>query len=147
MRNTISKLIGAAGVLAVAGHLLAGGFYLVLGNPEASPLARKLNAVLTIQATGCHDPATATLNATAIGMVNGERREIPLKLEKMPTAGMYALTQQWPKEGRWVIRLTGKQDTMFTNSLIPVGPDGVDRLRDKAGYQEFSAADVDAMLK
>ena len=147
MRMTISKLIGSAGALVLAGHLFAGGFYLVLGNPEASPLASKLNAVLTIQATGCHDPAMATLAATAIGVVNGERREIPLKLEKMPTAGMYALTQQWPKEGRWVIKLTGKVDAMFTNSLIPVGPEGVDRLHDRANYKEFSAADVDAMLK
>src|SRR4051812_16539932 len=121
MRKTISKFIGAAGVLALAGQLFAGGFYLTLGNPEASPLARKLNAVLTIQATGCHEPATAAITATAIGVVKGERREIPLKLEKMPTPGMYALTQQWPKEGRWVIKLTGKQDTMFTNSIIPVG--------------------------
>src|SRR4051794_986768 len=108
MRKTISTILGSAAVLALAGQLFAGGFYLTLGNPEASPLARKLNAVLTIQASGCHDPASAAITATAIGMVKGERREIPLKLEKMPTPGMYALAQQWPNEGRWVIKLTGK---------------------------------------
>ena len=143
MRNTICTTIAA---VALAGQLLAGGFYLSLGNPEASPEARKLNAVLTIKATGCHDPATAKIYATAIGMVNGQRREIPLKLEQLPSAGMFALTQQWPKEGRWVIQLVGKNDGMFTNSLIAAGPAGIDRFHDHASNKEFSTAEVDALL-
>ena len=52
-----------------------GGFWLVLGNPEASAEARKVNAVVTIKATGCHDPAMARVTATAIGMVDGQRRD------------------------------------------------------------------------
>jgi hypothetical protein len=147
MRNRICKAMAATAVLALAGQLLAGGFYLSLGNPEASPEARKLNAVLTIQATGCHDPATAKVSATAIGIVNGQRREIPLKLESLPSTGMFALTQQWPKEGHWVIKLVGKNGEQFTNSLIASGPAGLDRFHDHANSREFSAAEVDAMLK
>ena len=147
MRKTICKTMAAVGMLALAGQLLAGGFYLSLGNPDASPEARKLNAVLTIQATGCHDPATATVSATAIGTVNGQRREIPLKLEPLRSTGMFALTQQWPKEGHWVIRLIAKNGEQFTNSLIAAGPSGLDRLHDHANSREFTAAEVDAMLK
>ena len=147
MRQTILKAMGAAGVLLFAGQLLAGGFYIRLGDPEASPLARKLGAVLTLQVWGCQDPATAQVTAVAIGKVNGERREIPLKLEKLQTVGMYALTQQWPKEGRWVIKLVGKKDVFFTNSLIPAGPNGVDRLHDRADMKPFTSADVDALLQ
>ena len=73
MRKTL--LVAMA---ALAGQLFAGGFYLQLGNPEANPEAKKANAVLVIKATGCHDPATATLTATAVGVVNGKRQSIPL---------------------------------------------------------------------
>jgi len=146
MRNNLYKATALA-VLGLTGQLLAGGFYLTLGNPDASPEARKLNAVLTIQATGCHDPATATVSGTAIGFVNGQRREIPLKLEHLHSTGMFALAQQWPREGRWVIKLTARNGEQFTNSLIAAGPSGVDRLHDKANLREFTAAEVDAMLK
>ena len=78
MRKTL--LIAMA---ALAGQLFAGGFYLQLGNPEANPEAKKANAVLVIKATGCHDPATATLTATAVGMVNGKRQTIPLQVTKL----------------------------------------------------------------
>ena len=135
MRNTIYKAMAATAVFALAGNLLAGGFYLSLGNPDASPEARKLHAVLTIQATGCHDPATAHLDATAIGMVNGQRREIPLKVESLSSTGMFALTQQWPKEGHWVIKLVGKNGEQFTNSLVTVGPTGPDRFHDRSGWR------------
>ena len=147
MRNRICKTIAATAVLAMAGHLLAGGFYLSLGNPDANPEARKLHAVLTIQATGCHDPATALVTATAIGIVNGQRREIPLKVEPLSATGMFALTQQWPTAGRWVIKLVGKNGEQFTNSLVAAGPAGVDRFHDHANPHEFTAAEVDAMLQ
>jgi|SRR5271165_514281 len=144
MRNTICT---ATAVLALAGQLMAGGFYLSLGNPEASPEARKLNAVLTIQATGCHDPATATLSASAIGVVNGQRREIPLKVLPLSPAGRFALVREWPNEGRWVIKLVAKNGEQFTNSLIAVGPSGLDYLNDHASTRAFTSHEVDAMLK
>ena len=42
----------AAAALAAAGQLMAGGFWLELGNPEASAEARKANAVVTDQSRG-----------------------------------------------------------------------------------------------
>ena len=143
MRSTL-KLLAP---VALAGQLFAGGFFLQLGNPEASPEALKAGAVLTVKATGCHDPATATLTATAIGMVNGARREIPLKVTPLSGAGMFAITQQWPKEGRWVIQLVGHNGEQFTNTLVGAGPGGVDRTRFKETMKQFTEADVEAMLK
>jgi hypothetical protein len=147
MRNRLLKIAPALAMAALAGQLWAGGFFLTLGNPEANPEARRLNAVLTIQAAGCHDPAAAAVTATAIGTVNGERREIPLKLEKLSGAGMFALTQQWPKEGRWVLRLVGKNGEQYTNTLVAAGPEGIDRYHGKADMKAFTDADVDAMLR
>ncbi|MBZ5725044.1 MAG: hypothetical protein LAP87_08610 [Acidobacteriia bacterium] len=147
MRNTIVFATPVAAALALSGQLIAGGFFLQLGNPEASAEARKVNAIVTVKAAGCHDPATAKLTATAIGMVNGQRREIPLKVEALSEPGMFALAQQWPKEGRWVIELVAKNGEQFTNTLVIASPQGVDRLHAKGDMRKFADADVDAMLK
>ncbi|MFY9725113.1 MAG: hypothetical protein WB579_04315 [Bryobacteraceae bacterium] len=146
MRN-ILRITAPAALMALAGSLWAGGFYLTLGNPEASPEARKLNAVLTVKSAGCVQPSATRISATAIGTINGERREIPLKLEPLTTPGMFALAQQWPKQGRWVIRLEATNGSLFASSLVMAGPDGVDRYHDKAGHQPFSSADIEAMLR
>jgi hypothetical protein len=146
MRHALRNTTPALAVLALAGQLWAGGFFLTLGSPEASPEARKLNAVLTVKMDGCHDPGAATVTATAIGMVNGERREIPLQLQAMTTPGMYALAQQWPKEGRWVLKLEARNGELFTNSLVTAAPNGIGT-EAKRGPREFTAADVSAMLK
>src|ERR1700690_1242904 len=66
--------------LTLACQLFAGGFWLQLGNPEANAEARKNNAVVIIKATGCHDPAAAQVTANAIGIVDGKRQTIALKL-------------------------------------------------------------------
>ena len=135
-------------VLALlAAPLFAGGFFLQLGNPEANPEARKLNAVLLVQAAGCHDPATAEVTATAIGFVKGERHTIPLQVAKLSSPGTYALTRQWPKEGKWVIEITARNSTQFTNTLVAAGPDGIDRFHPKLSMKPFTAADVEAMLE
>ena len=147
MRKRIVIAMPAAAVLALAGQLFAGGFWLQLGNPDASAEARQVNAVVTIKATGCHDPAAAKVTATAIGMVDGQRHSIALKLDKLSEPGAYALSQQWPKEGKWVIELVGRNDEQFTNTLLTAGPQGVDRLHAKADMKEFKPADVDGLLK
>src|ERR1035438_3549963 len=134
-------------MLACAGQMFAGGFWLQVGNPEANPAAGKMGAVMTIKAVGCHDPATAKVTATAVGMVNGERRAIPLELKPLGEPGVYALAQQWPKEGKWVIQLVGRNGEQFTNTLIGAGTGGIDRLHAKLDMKAFAVADVEAMLK
>jgi hypothetical protein len=142
MRKTLVTLM-----LACAGQMFAGGFWLQVGNPEANPAAAKMGAVVIIKAVGCHDPASAKVTATAVGVVNGERRTIPLELQALGEPGSYALSQQWPKEGRWVIQLVGRNGEQFTNTLIGAGPDGLDRLHAKADMKAFASSDVEAMLK
>jgi len=141
MRKTL--LIAVA---AMAGQLWAGGFFLQLGNPEANAEAKKANAVLVIQATGCHDPATATLTATAVGVVDGKRQSIPLQVTKLSRPGEFALTQQWPKDGKWVIELVGRNGEQFTNTLVAAGSNGLDRLHAKYDMKAFSKSDLESML-
>lgn len=145
MRTKIGTVLPAA--LLLAGQLLAGGFFLQLGNPEANPEARKLNAALVVKAAGCHDPAGANLTATAIGTVNGQRREIPLKVNKLSEPGTFAIAQQWPKEGKWVIELVARNPEQFTNTLVVAGPQGIERNNAKFNMHPFTPADVDALLQ
>lgn len=151
MRNRYVAVRPAAAMLALAGHLFAGGFWLQVGNPDSNAEARRKNAVLTVKATGCHNPESASVSGRAIGRVGGERRSIPLRLEPLSEPGMFALAQQWPKEGKWVIQLVGrnvvdKSTELFTYALIGAGPDGVARHQAKLKIQPFTDADIDAML-
>ena len=41
---------------------------------------------------------------------------LPLELKPLGGPGFYALSQQWPKEGKWVIQLVGRNDEQFTNT-------------------------------
>ena len=141
MRKTLVVL------MALAGQVFAGGFYLQLGNPEASAEARKLGAVVTIKAAGCHDPAAAKITASAIGNVNGQRRTLPLEVKSLSEPGMFAVVGQVPKEGKWVVQLVGTNGEMFTNTLVAAGPDGLDRVHAKFDMHKFAAADVEAMLR
>jgi hypothetical protein len=146
MRNGNAIRTAAAAILALAAQLCAGGFYLQAGKAESAE-ARKVNAVLTVKAVGCHDPASAKVTATAIGLVNGERRSMPLKIDALSEPGMFAIAQQWPKEGRWVIQLAGRSDNVVTTTLVKAGPSGVDFGQEKAEMRVFTADEVDAMLR
>ena len=151
MHKTIVRVTPIAVFLGLAGHLFAGGFYLQLGNPEANAEARKANAVVTVKATGCGEPAKARITATATGFVDGRRQKIELKLTPLSEPGSYALTQQWPKEGRWVIELRGFENLngtpAFTNTVISAGPDGIDRYHARSNTRQFSEETIEAMLK
>jgi hypothetical protein len=130
----------------MAYQMFAGGFWLQLGNPEASADARKANAAIYIKAAGCHDPATAQIIATAVGTLDGHRQTIALKVTPLSEPGTFAIAQQWPKNGHWVIQLVGKNGEQFTNTLVNAGPEGVDRLHAKSDMKPFHASDVDTML-
>ena len=145
MRRTVLTMTAAA--MLAAGSLMAGGFWLQLGNPEASAEARKANAVVTIMAAGCSDPAKAEVKATAVGMVNGQRKSIPVEVTKLSHPGMFAIAQQWPKEGKWVIQLEGRSEGRVTSTLVTAGPDGVDRLHAKSEMRAFAPKEVESLLQ
>jgi len=147
MRKTNAIAASVTAILALAGQMWAGGFILQLGNPEANAEAQKMNAVVVIKAAGCHDPATAKVTAMAISMVDGQRREIPLRVDALSEPGTFAVTQQWPKEGKWVIVFAGKNSEQFTNTLAIAGPKGVDRYGAKYDMKKFTESDIEGMLK
>lgn len=141
MRKTLTILIAAAAY--------AGGFYLELGNPSANKEAKSMDAVLVARLTGCHEPEKATIEGTAEGLVSGKRQSIPLKVTSLTVPGMYAVTQQWPNEGTWIVRLVGTQVDGTTKTSVMVRVNGSSFERAGAKYITLrvpSAAEVDQML-
>lgn len=147
MLHNKTRFSGAAAAFLLATQLHAGGFWLVLGNPDASPAARNVNAVLTLKLTGCGEPEKASVTATATGIVKGQRQVIPLKLTNLNEPGMYGLTRQWPAEGRWVLEIVGSSEGRFTSALVSAGADGIDRAHARFAMSRPSADDVDVFLR
>jgi hypothetical protein len=132
-------------LLALAAPLFGGGFYLEVGAP------RDAKTVMVARLTGCHHPEEGKLQGTAEGLLNGKRQSLPLRITALSEPGAYAITQQWPVEGKWVVHLTATHPTFDrpTESVIPVS--GKTFTREGAiftGAQRVvTPAQVDAMLQ
>lgn len=146
MLKTMTIFRSALAVLALTVQLQAGGFWLISGNPEASADAKSKQAVVTVKAVGCHQPETATVIGTAIGVVNGQRKVLPLKLEPTSTPGMYTVTRQWPAEGKWVLSFEGRYGEAKTSLMLTAGPGGVDRTHQKQAMGAPDSSQIEALL-
>jgi hypothetical protein len=100
-----TKIAAVTIALGVAMLLRAGGFALQIGKPSANPEAQTKNAVLVVRGYACAAPEKTTVSAIAEGLVNGERHTIALKLIPLSAQSTYALTRQWPNQGKWVITI------------------------------------------
>jgi len=146
MNQSIRSLFAAAILLTAAVQLHAGGLFITLGNPEASAEATSQHAVLTLKLTGCGEPAKAAVDASAIGMVDGHRQTIPLRLIALSEPGNYAVTQQWPDKGHWVLQFVAKDGSRITSTLVAAGPRSVDRYGAKMAMRAPREEDLAALL-
>jgi hypothetical protein len=110
-------------VFTIAPSALAGGFQLSVETPARSVDPQLKDVVLIARTYGCHQPTDAKLSATAEGFVNGDRKTLPLELRSI-ASGVFAIKQQWPSEGKWVLALTGAYNGMTSSVLVELGPDG-----------------------
>lgn len=136
-----------AAALVLAAQLAAGGFWAVLGNPEADAEARAMHAAATVRVMWCHQPQDANVVGTAIGSVDGRRHSIPLKLARLSQPGFYAVTQQWPTEGKWVVQIVATQGSAVTSILAGAGSAGVDRSSARQQQREPTAEEVEGFLR
>ena len=68
-------------------------------------------------------PAGYRIQGRAEGIVDGERRTIRLELDETSDPGLYALKQQWPTEGDWVLAIEIAEHAEAT-LIAELGPDG-----------------------
>ena len=127
-----SSIVPAVWLLATATTLFAGGFYLSLEMPANANAAQTKDAVLLVRAYGCHQPEDALISATAEGSVNGRRETIKLQLHPA-SKGAYAIKQQWPTEGVWLVAVRGNYLGAHRAALLELGPDGTVKIEKAAG--------------
>jgi hypothetical protein len=96
-------LVLLAAGLGTAVSLMAGAFVLQIGKPSSNPEAQAKNAALVVRGYACVEQEKTTVTGTAEGIVNGQRETVRLKLIPLSAESSYAVTQQWPNNGKWVV--------------------------------------------
>src|SRR5688572_15011543 len=140
----------AAALLLVATAVSAGTmFRLEIGLPVAGGTDFKLKgAALVVRAVVCDDVATVRVTGTAEGMVNGQRQSLAVRLIETRTPGVYAVQQQWPAEGQWVLHLAGecRSPKAAASTIVPMQKNGFIRAKTQVLREPATPAQVEAVL-
>ena len=94
MRLNLMKMASLAIVPAVA--VWAGALLLDVERPDANPEAKKMNAVLVIRSTACHEPAKSVVTAAYVQQSGGEMKRTAMKVVPLQTPGLYAVVGEAP---------------------------------------------------
>lgn len=132
---------------AAAALVLAEGFSFTIGSPVASQDYQAKGARFVFRTQGCAEPAKSQISGSAEGLVKGERRSIALKLVAMTKAGVYAVYQNWPAEGEWVVSLKGTCADASAGAIVPIGPKGFIRESSKFFPRPATSAEIETSLK
>jgi hypothetical protein len=133
--------------LATAALALAGTFTFTICSPVASQDFRAKGAAFVFRTEGCAEPAKAKLSGTAEGLVKGARQSVALQIAAMSKPGVYAVYQNWPPEGEWVVNLKGTCGGASAGAIIPVGPRGFVRESSKFFSRPATEAEIASSLK
>jgi hypothetical protein len=69
----------------------AGALILEVGNPEANPEAKSMNATLVARVTACHDPAKSKVTASFVRSDGGQLKRKQLEVAALQTPGTFAI--------------------------------------------------------
>ena len=112
--SLIRLLAAGTAALVVAVSASAGTMFRVeIGSPVAlgvNKFFKKTDKklIVAVRAVVCQDLATVRITGTAEGLVAGKRQSLPVTLTAVePAEAVYAIHQQWPEEGAWVLHLKG----------------------------------------
>ena len=145
-----SCFLAVTSLLTLAAPAFAGGFWIEIEAPTAHDGEMNGAAVL-VRTVGCHQPWDAAVSARAEGIVNGKRQTIPLELTRT-SKGVYAIKQQWPSKGAWVVAVTSEYNGFTSSALVEMGTDGrvrvtkENRLASRVVQRRLTAQEVDAAL-
>lgn len=105
---------GTATIAVVAASATAGTMFRVeIGSPVALGVNKYFKKtdkklIVAVRAVVCQDLANVRITGTAEGVVAGKRQSLPVTLAAVePAEAVYAIHQQWPQEGAWVLHLKG----------------------------------------
>jgi hypothetical protein len=130
MRRSLMSLAAAVTLAAAtASPAWAGPPWLSIEFP-ANPMNKSTQGAYLLVHTFHHEQATSfTVEARAEGMVNGQRKTLPLTLERTDREGVYALKQSWPDTGDWVIVIVGAPGEGSVTALVSIADNNVRGIR------------------
>ena len=134
-------------VCAVGALALAEGFTFMIGNPVASQDFQAKSAAFVFRTEGCADPTKSQISGTAEGMVKEARRSVALKVMATSKPGVYAVYQNWPTEGYWVVNLKGTCASSSAGAIVPIGSKGFVRESSKFFPRPATDAEIDTSLR
>ena len=79
---------------------LAGGMHGRIEGPDRD------GVTYTARMVACDENATFEPWAIAEGLVDGKPQSVLIRLKPTSEHGVYQFTRTWPKQGRWMIRLS-----------------------------------------
>jgi len=126
---------------------LGQAFTFTIGSPVASQDFQAKTAAFVFRTDGCADPAKPQIAGTAEGLVKGARQSVTLKVVASSKPGVYAVFQNWPAEGVWVVNLKGACGTANAGAIVPVGPKGFIRESSKFFARAATDAEINDSLK
>ena len=130
--------------LGVSG-VCAADFSMEIGNPVAANTVTK-TAGLAVRLTNCPDVAKARLTAVAEGLLDGTRKSVPLRVVS-GTPGVYAVAQDWSKDGTWVVNLTATCGEAKAGAVVPFRGSAFLRESTRFFPRFATAAEVEVSLK
>jgi hypothetical protein len=144
-------------VVAMAAPAIAGTmFRLEVGPPIAAGTGTqvtqqfKKKIVLVVRPRVCDEVAKVQITGTAEGTVNGARQSVVLNLLPVdPAQGVYAVVQQWPEEGNWVLQLNGSCSSpkASASTLVPMNKSTFIREKTKVLREPATRQQLEALLK
>jgi hypothetical protein len=147
MQRLLNVILAAC---IIAAPVLAGALTLQVDDPKTNSEALAKNAVVAAHITACHSPEKTSVTATAEGIVNGKRQTISLKVIRLSEPGAFAVTHEWPREGKWTVKMVATNPDYkdyATSIVVPVGKDSADSASAKVFYHAASAEEVGMVLK
>ena len=152
-----SRLIAAVVAFTVAAVAAHAGtmFRLEIGSSAALGTDKRFKdkntkkIVLAVRAVVCQDLPNVKITGTAEGLVNGKRKTLPITLTVIDRAeAVYAIQQQWPQDGAWVLHLEGScaNPKAEASTLVPVSKGTFIREKTQVLREPATRAQVEASV-
>ena|SRR5215471_14129307 len=123
-RLRVSSIVLGMAVIAIsAGAAMAGDFWVTVESAHSSRPGMGSQTVLVVRPSGCHEPQEATVTATAEGIVNGQRKSLPLKLVAI-SPGVYEIAREWSTQGTWIVAVNAEYRGLPRAAIVRLGPGG-----------------------
>lgn len=132
------------GVSADAGTLK--GVWLSIESPVNPYVDENRGVFLMVHTFWMRGPAAMTVEGRAEGSVNGRRQTITLTFQDRGE-GVYALSQNWPKEGHWALVITGRNRGQQATALVRISDESKVAGVLVTPDQTIADADVTAALR